>query len=166
MENDSSDDDILYLINSDISDIDSDEVENDGVNDESDPPCGSADGECVSTNNKHHEDWSGKSLKSNLPFYDSILKLSSDFESKLPRNAIPMDFFQSYFISELISYIMDQSNLYRIQTNNTRRSPMTGIDFNCLLGFVFYASVVPLPNKGDYWSSSSRQSIICRCYYP
>ena len=160
MEDDSPDDDILYSINPDVSNTDSDEVENDGVNGESDPPCESADDECISTNNKHHEDWSEKLLKSNLPFYDSILKLSPDFESKLPRNATPTDFFQLYFTPELVSYIVDQSNLYRIQTNNTKQSPMTDVDLNCLLEFLFYISVVPVPNKRDYWSSFSRQSII------
>ncbi|CAF3976577.1 unnamed protein product, partial [Rotaria magnacalcarata] len=74
MENDGSDDDILYSINSDISNIDSDEVKNDTVNDASDSPCESSDDECVSTNNKHHEDWSGESLKSNLPSYNSKLQ--------------------------------------------------------------------------------------------
>ena len=37
---------------------------------------------------------------------------------------------------------------------------MTNIDFNCLLGFLFYASVVPFSNKRDYWSPSSGQSVI------
>ncbi|CAF1297651.1 unnamed protein product [Rotaria magnacalcarata] len=92
MENDSSGDDMLYSINSDISDIDSDEVKRDSLNDESDSPS-------------------------------------------------------------------DQSNLYRIQTNNTKQSSMTDIDFNCLLEFLFHASVVPLSNKRDYWSKSSRQSM-------
>ena len=55
---------------------------------------------------------------------------------------------------------MDQSKLYRIQTDNTKQSPMTDVDFNYLLGFLFYASVVPSANKRDYWSSFSQQSII------
>ncbi|CAF2002018.1 unnamed protein product [Rotaria magnacalcarata] len=87
MENDSSDDDILYSINSDISDIDSDEVKNDSVNDESDSPCKSSDDECVSTNNKNHEAWSGESLKSNLPSYDSKLQLLPEFQSNLGTTA-------------------------------------------------------------------------------
>ncbi|CAF1210943.1 unnamed protein product [Rotaria magnacalcarata] len=160
MENESSDDDIFYSINSDISDIDSDEVKNDCVNDESDSPCESSDDESVSTNNKHHEDWSGESLKSNLSSYDSKLQLLPGFQSNLLQNPTPMDYFQLYFTPELVSYIADQANLYRIQTNNTKQSSMTDIDFNCLLGFLFYASVVPLPNKRDYWSSSSRHSIV------
>ncbi|CAF4348548.1 unnamed protein product, partial [Rotaria magnacalcarata] len=74
---------ILYSINSDISDIDSDEVKNDSVNDESDSPCKSSDDECVSTNNKNQEAWSGESLKSNLPSYDSKLQLLPEFQSNL-----------------------------------------------------------------------------------
>ncbi|CAF4025616.1 unnamed protein product [Rotaria magnacalcarata] len=123
MENDSSGDDMLYSINSDISDIDSDEVKRDSLNDESDSPY-----------------WSGESLKSNLPSYDSRLQLLSGFQSNLLQNATPMNYFQ-------------------IQTNNTKQSSMTDIDFNCLLEFLFHASVVPLSNKRDYWSKSSRQSM-------
>ncbi|CAF4175191.1 unnamed protein product [Rotaria magnacalcarata] len=91
MENDGSDDDMLYSVNSDISNIDSDEVKNDTVNDASDSPCESSDDECVSTNNKHHEDWSGESLKSNLPSYNSKLQLLPGFQSNLLQNATPMD---------------------------------------------------------------------------
>jgi hypothetical protein len=154
MENDSSDDDILYSINSDMSDIDSDETENDSVSGES------TDDESVTTNISQFESWSGKIFKSNLPYYDGELKLSTDFESKIPRNASPIDFFLLYFTPELVSYIVDQSNLYRIQNNKTKQSPMTETDFNLLMGFLFYSSAVPLPNKRDYWSSFSRQSVV------
>ncbi|CAF4167125.1 unnamed protein product, partial [Rotaria sordida] len=160
MENDSSDDDILYSMNSDISDINSDEAEDDSVSGESDLSCESVDDESVTTNISQFESWSGKTLKCNLPFYDGELKLSTDFESKIPRNASPIDFFRLYFTPELVSYIVNQSNLYRIQNNKTKQSPMTETDFNLLMGFLFYSSVVPLPNKRDYWSSFSRQPMV------
>ncbi len=138
MLNDSSDDDILYSINSDISDNDSDEAEDDSVSGESDLPYESADDDGVMTNKKEHEYWSGKKLKCNLSYYDGKLKLSSDFESKISRNASPMEFFQLFFTPQLVSYIVYQSNLYRIQNNKTKQSPMTETGFTCLLGFLFY----------------------------
>ena len=99
-------------------------------------------------------------LKCTLPNYNGELKLSSDFESNVPRNPSPMDFFQLYFTPELVSYIVDQSNLYRIQSNKTKQSRMTETDLYCLLGLLFYSSVAPLPNKRDYWSFFPRQPMI------
>jgi hypothetical protein len=55
MLNDSSDDDILYSINSDISDNDSNEAEDDGVSGESDLSYESADDDGVMTNEKKYE---------------------------------------------------------------------------------------------------------------
>ena len=37
---------------------------------------------------------------------------------------------------------------------------MTETDLNCLIGFLYYSSVVPLPNKCVYWSCFSRQPIV------
>ncbi|CAF4025368.1 unnamed protein product, partial [Rotaria sp. Silwood1] len=42
---------------------------------------------------EQEESWSGKTLKSNLPYYDGKLKLSNNFESKIPPNSSPIDFF-------------------------------------------------------------------------
>jgi hypothetical protein len=79
---------------------------------------------------------------------------------KIPANPSVMDFFQLYFTPELITYIVNQSNLYRVQAKKTKQMPMTQADLNCLLGFLFYSSVVPLPNKRDYWSLFCRQSMV------
>jgi hypothetical protein len=154
VQSDSSHDEILYSINSDISDIDSDDTEEDDGNSES------SDDERATPNGSQCESWSGRLLKSALPYYNGELKLSLDFESKVSRNPSPIEYFMLFFTPELVSYIVDQSNLYRIQTNKTKLSPMTETDLYCLLGFLFYSSVAPLPNKRDYWSSSCRQPII------
>jgi hypothetical protein len=94
MENASPDDDILYSMNSDISDTNSDEAEDDSVSVESDLSCESADDEGVTTN-------ISELLKCNLPFYDGELKLSTDFESKIPRNASPIVFFSFIFYTKI-----------------------------------------------------------------
>ncbi len=49
----------------------------------------------------------------------------------------PVNFFQLCFTSELIVYIVNQSNLHRVQNNKTKQSPMTEAKFNCLLNFFF-----------------------------
>ena len=156
MESDSSDDDILYSINSDVSGVDSDE----SMDNLSSGSADDDDDERITTNTSQLESWSGKAFKTNLPCYDGELKLSTAFESAIPRNASPMDFFLLFFTPELVSYVVDQSNLYRIQSNKLKQSPMTETDLYLLIGFLFYSSVAPLPNKRDYWSSSCRQSIV------
>ncbi|CAF1481494.1 unnamed protein product [Rotaria magnacalcarata] len=95
-----SSDDVVYSIDSDLSDIDMDN------NVERDIP-----------NIQQQESWSGKKLTSNMPYYEGESELSNDFESKIPRNPSSSHFFLLYYTSELVSYIVDQSNLYRIQTN-------------------------------------------------
>ena len=114
------------------------------------------DNSSVMNNKQHHESWSGNVLKCNLSYYGGELKLSIDSKCKIPRNASPIDFFPLYFTPEFATYIVDQSNLYRTQSNKSQQAPMSGDDVNCLLGFLFYSSVVPLPSKRDYWSSFSR----------
>ena len=118
------------------------------------------DNNSVMNNKQHHESWSGNVLKCNLPYYGGELKLSIDSKSKIPRKASPIDFFRLYFTPEFATYIVDQSNLHRTQTNKSQQAPMSEDDVNCLLGFLFYSSVVPLPSKRNYWSSFSRQPVI------
>ena len=155
-----SDDNILYSINSDSSAIDSSDIEGNSLSDELDLSSEADDNSNVMNNKQRHESWSGNVLKCNLPCYDGELKLSIDSKSKIPRNASPIDFFRLYFTPKFATYIVDQSNLYRIQTNKLQQAPMSEDDLNCLLGFLFYSSVVPLPNKRDYWSSFSRQPVL------
>ncbi|CAF1389885.1 unnamed protein product [Adineta ricciae] len=123
VRNDSSDDDdILYSINSDISDVHDDGDEEDDETDES------SEGEGIEVNASQDESWSGKRFKSNLPIYNGELQLSSSFRSELPRSPSPIDYFRLFLTPELVSYIVDQSNLYRIQTNRTKQSPMNETD--------------------------------------
>ncbi|CAF1024574.1 unnamed protein product [Didymodactylos carnosus] len=97
VESDSSDEDVLYSMNSDTSDADSNDVEEESVSGESERSRESSDDEGVTMIAAQLESWSGKVLKPNLPYYDGELKLSNDFESKMPANLSPMDFFQLYF---------------------------------------------------------------------
>jgi len=89
-EHGSSDDDALYSIN---SDFDSDDIEEGSENDESKLSSEEADDEGNTADLEQEESWSGKILKFNLPYYDGKLKLSNNFESKIPPNSSPIDFF-------------------------------------------------------------------------
>ena len=151
-----SDDNILYSINSDSSSIHSSDIEGNSLSGELNLSSEADDNSSVMNNKQHDESWSGNVLKCSLPYYGGELKLSIDSKSKIPRNASPIDFFRLYFTPEFATYIVDQSNLYRTQTNKSQQTPMSEDDLNCLLGFLFYSSVVPLQSKRDYWSSFSR----------
>lgn len=159
---DSSDDGTLYQIDDDDLDDDGDEgmMETSSEDDQSSMSTEVEENDDVLLDSMAEESWSGENLTCDLPYYEGKLKMSPDFEQQLPRYPSPIDFFRLYFTSELISYIVDQSNLYRIQMNKTKQNPMTEVDFCRLIGFLFYSSVVPLPNKRDYWSSVSRQSMV------
>ena len=154
-DNSSDDSDELYMPGSSASDsIQSDAEDDDDVlyqlND-------TMDGSNYMENDQA---WSGTRLKSNLVDYDGILKLTSDVASELPKNPSPIDLFRLFLTPESVSYIVDQSNLYRIQSNKTKQEPMTESDFYALLGFLFYGSILPLPSKRDYWSSFCRQTTV------
>ena len=158
VESDSSDDsDTLYMLGSSASDSASNQSDTD---DDDDVLYQLNDSTNGSNDAKQDEKWSGTQLKPKLVDYNGILKLTADAASELPRNASPVDLFRLFLTPELASYIVNQSNLYRIQSNKTKQDPMTESDFYTLFGFLFYSSILPLPSKRDYWSSFCRQTIV------
>lgn len=88
-----SDDGALYSINSDLSSIYSDLTEQDSEDSESDLFSEEVGDDSNIMDSKQQESWSGKMLKTNLPYYIGKLKLSNNFESKIPPNSSPIDFF-------------------------------------------------------------------------
>lgn len=111
----------------------------------------------------HHskmETWKRRTLKTILPDFNATLNLADDVLLNFPKSPSAMDFFRLFVTPEFISYIVNQSNLYRIQNNLTKQSPMTEDDFSLLWGFLYYSSIIPLPSKSDYWSGTCRQSIV------
>ena len=87
VNDDSSDDDMLYTINSDLSESDDGDIGEDIESSQS------SDDTSDTTNGNQYESWSGKIFKPSLPHYDGALKLSADVESKMPRNPTVIDFF-------------------------------------------------------------------------
>ncbi|CAF0920905.1 unnamed protein product [Didymodactylos carnosus] len=63
----------------------------------------------------------------------------------------PIDYFRLFLSPSIVTYIVDQSNLYRTQMK-LKQEPMAEREFFQLLGFLFYAFVVRLSSKSDYWS--------------
>ena len=147
---------------SDVSDESTDqENDSDGdQNDLNDEQAVRDDDDCSSSNSSETEMWSGDELKPNLPNFHGKLCLSRNVSSHISKNPSPVEIFQLFLTEEMTKYIVQQSNLYRMQNNLTQQGPMTVDDFHLLLGFLYYSSIVPLPSKSDYWSINCRQAIV------
>lgn len=100
-----------------------------------------------------------KQLDTKLPVFDGQFGLKE--EVKLPTNPTPCDFFNLFLTSEIVDYIVEQSNLYRTQ-EDLKQEPMDRIDFYRLLGFLFYSSLIRLPSKSDYWSSGCGVDLVMK----
>jgi len=108
----------------------------------------------------NEETWSGQTLKPSLPSFDGKLCLSDDIALLLPKNPSPIDLFKLFLTPEIVTFIVNQSNLYRTQNSLLKQEPKTEDDLLSLIGFLYYSSTVPLPSKSDYWSSFCRQSFV------
>ncbi|CAF3088466.1 unnamed protein product [Rotaria sp. Silwood2] len=131
-------------LSSESNDIDSiDHKDNDGILDDS--------------NSLDYDQWIKSNLKTDIPDFEGKFGLSENVN--LPSSPSPIDIFTLFLTPTIVNYIVQQSNLYRTQ-QNLKQEPMTDSDFYQLLGFLFYASLIKLPSKGDYWSPLSLQETV------
>ncbi|CAF1462719.1 unnamed protein product, partial [Didymodactylos carnosus] len=106
----------------------------------------------MSAFDRHKIRWSKKTkFEPYLPIFDGEFTLKDDIN--LPKYRSLYDFFNLFLTTEIVDYIVGQSNLYRTQ-QNFKREPMTHLDLYRLIGFLFYASLIKLPSKPDYWSAA------------
>ena len=119
-EQDSSDlnDGMFYSNNSDLGSIYSGTIEKDSENSKSDLFSEEVD-ERDTTNLKQEESWLGKRLKSNLSHYDGKLKLSNNFESKIPQHSSSIDFFAVLYIRINFLYCCSIKSLQNSNQQNT-----------------------------------------------
>ncbi|CAF1134118.1 unnamed protein product, partial [Didymodactylos carnosus] len=101
--------------------------------------------------------WNKWNIEPNLPTFDGQFGLNKNISSATLTS--PIDYFRLFLSPSIVTYIVDQSNLYRTQMN-LKQEPMTEREFFQLLGFLFYASVVRLSSKSDYWSQLYQQALI------
>lgn len=74
-------------------------------------------------------------------FPPNILNLSS-----------PLSFFKYFFDDELISKIVNESNLFSVQKDITKPANITTQNINQYLGICIYMSIVHMPDVRSYWS--------------
>jgi len=76
-----------------------------------------------------------------IPLSNNILELDT-----------PLQFFTYFFNEELMQNIVNETELYSIQTNVSKPINLSLIEFRRYLGILIYSSVFRVPNVRDYWS--------------
>lgn len=96
-------------------------------------------------------------MNADIPDFHGEFKLSENVN--LPQSPLSFDVFSLCITPSIVNYIVEQTNLYRIQQDMIC-IPMSLTDFYQQLSFLFYSSLVRLPCKGDYRSAKTEQKII------
>ncbi|CAF1402754.1 unnamed protein product [Rotaria sordida] len=114
----------------------------------------------VVTDNHQNIQWSKKTkFEPDLPVFGEKFMLKDDID--LPKSPSPYDFFNLFLTSDIVDYIVQQSNLYCTQ-QNFKQEPMNNLDLYHLIGFLFYSSLCKLPCKSDYWTSTCGSEIVMK----
>lgn len=115
----------------------------------------------VTTQGKMNLVWKKKNLQVNV---DQLRFLGND---SLPANILALDtpyrFFKYFFTDDIISNIVQQSNLYSVQTNVSRPVGITTTDIRQYIGICIIMSLVKAPNVRSYWASVTGNETIRNC---
>lgn len=68
----------------------------------------------------------------------------------------PLQFFNYFFSSELITKIVEETNIFTVQTKTERPPSFTETDIKQFLGIIIYTSLVNMPNTRSFWSEALR----------
>ncbi|GLV61258.1 hypothetical protein CBL_21085, partial [Carabus blaptoides fortunei] len=98
--------------------------------------------------------WKSKSLILN----DQQLRFRGNVEVSEEIFALerPLQFFNYFFLSELVTKIVEESNLYAVRTKTERPPSFTETDIKQFLGIIIYNSLVNMPNTRSMWSDELR----------
>ncbi|CAF4182701.1 unnamed protein product [Rotaria sordida] len=109
------------------------------------------------TKSFNNYNWIKDDITAHVPDFKGAFGLSDKVH--LPSSPTPIDIFTLFLTPDIIEYIVEQSNLYRVQ-HKLKQKPMDELELYKLPGFLFYASLIKLSSKGDYWCQLSKQNII------
>ncbi len=87
-----------------------------------------------------------RTCKDSLPQSDSI--------------KTPLEYFRYFFDNDLMTHIVEQSNLFSVQNDPDRPLNLSNDELEQFLGTVLYTSIIHLPRARMYWASYSRVSLI------
>ncbi|CAF4064324.1 unnamed protein product, partial [Rotaria sp. Silwood1] len=114
----------------------------------------------VVTDNHQNIQWSKKTkFEPDLPVFGEKFMLKDDID--LRKSPSPYDFFNLFLTSEIVDYIVQQSNLYCTQ-QNFKQEPMNNLDLYHLIGLLFYSSLCKLLCKSVYWTSTYGSEIVMK----
>lgn len=68
----------------------------------------------------------------------------------------PIDYFRDFFDNATLDHIVDQSNLFAVQTNVTKPLNIDRKELEQFIGSVIYMPVVALPRSRMYWGRNTR----------
>ncbi|KAL6488775.1 hypothetical protein MHYP_G00025160 [Metynnis hypsauchen] len=69
---------------------------------------------------------------------------------------LPIEYFRQFFDTELLTLIVNQSNLYSTQENPNHALKLDQKELEQFIGTVLYMSVIRLPRSRIYWSNARR----------
>ncbi|XP_030579753.1 piggyBac transposable element-derived protein 3-like [Archocentrus centrarchus] len=69
---------------------------------------------------------------------------------------LPIEYFRQFFDTELLTLIVNQSNLYSTQENPNHALKLDQKELEQFIGTVLYMSVIRLPRSRIYWSNACR----------
>lgn len=99
-------------------------------------------------------EWKSRGLELN----EDQLRFRGDVE--LPDEVLslekPYEFFNYFFPKELITSIVQETNLYAVQTKPERPPYFTENDIKQYLGIIIFTSLVHMPNLRSFWSKDLR----------
>lgn len=87
-----------------------------------------------------------------LPHFDLP---TADDEPEVGR---PIHYFQTYFSSDLLDHIVEQSNLYSVQKDPNKPLQITRSELEIFISTIVYMSIFGLPRHRMYWMSACRVS--------
>lgn len=91
--------------------------------------------------------------KRHLEFSEDRIAFSgkTDLSPHLTALKTPYQFFSEFINEDILSVIVDQTNLYIVQQNVSNCPPVNATDIRQFLGIIIFMSVYHYPNVRSYW---------------
>ncbi|CAK1581011.1 unnamed protein product [Parnassius mnemosyne] len=91
--------------------------------------------------------------KRNLQYSEERIRFTgnTDLSSPLAALETPFQFFSEFMNEDILTVIVEQTNLYTTQKNVSNCPPVTATEIRQFLGIIIFMSVYHYPNVRSYW---------------
>lgn len=93
--------------------------------------------------------------------FTGTVELNNDFECPIEEEKSPLEYFMDFFSYEIISMIVQETNLYSVQVRGTSIN-ITEDDVKDFLAINILMGIVNMPAYTDYWSAMFRYDKIAK----